>query len=90
MAVTIVRQRELDAKLRDPTFAKWFSSGTSPGAVAAELGTSRAAVYDLVRRGRLDAIRLVSDGRPAKLLALLITHESIGRFLATRYQRAVS
>jgi hypothetical protein len=88
--VTIVRQRELDAKLRDATFAKRFASGSSPGAIGAALGITRQAVYDLVRRGRLDAIRLVSDRTPQKLLAVLITSESVQRYRATRYERQAS
>ena len=90
MSVTIVRQRDLDAKLRDPAFAKLFSASSSVGAICGELGVTRHAVYDLVRRGRLDAIRLVSDRAPRRLLAFLITAESVGRYRATRYQRMAS
>ena len=90
MSVTIVRQRELEAKLSDPAFAKLFQSSTSPGPVAADLGVTREAVYDLIRRGRLDAIRFVSDGRRGRLLAILIPSGSVARYKATRYQRAAS
>jgi transposase len=90
VAVTIVRQRDLEAKLRDAAFAKLFSAASSPAAVASELGVTREAIYDLLRRGRLDAIRLVSDRGPRKLLAVLIPAESVGRYRATRYQRAAS
>lgn len=87
MSVTIVRQRDLDAKMKDPAFAKLVASSGSPSAVGGDLGITRHAVYDLIRRGRLDAIRLVSDRSPRRLLALLITDESVRRYRETRYQR---
>lgn len=88
MAVTIVRQKDLEAKLSDPTFAELFRASSSPGAVSQELGVTREALYDLMRRGRLDAIRLVSDSRPRRLLAILIPAAAVRRYRETRYKRA--
>ena len=85
MTVTVVRQDKLDAKLSDPHFAKRWSASLSPGGVAQELGVTREAVYDLIKRGRLDAIRLTT--RFGKLLALVIPIESVESFRATRYKR---
>lgn len=85
MAVTVVRQHKLEAKLRDPAFAQLWSRSKSPGGVAGELDISRDAVYDLIKRGRLDAIRLVT--LTGRLLALVVPNESVERYRATRYQR---
>jgi len=87
VSTTVVRQSDLPAKLRDPVFAKQFTNSSSPGGIVRKLSCSRQAVHELVQRGRLDAIRLVTDRKPHKLLALLISDESIERYLATRYQR---
>lgn len=85
MAVTVVKQSKLDAKLRDLAFAKLWQHSSSPGPVGAELGITRDGVYQLLRRGRLDAIRLVSDR--GSLLALVIPDESVKRYKANRYKR---
>lgn len=87
MATTVVRQRDLEKKLRNPSFAKRFFAATSPGPVAAELGIGRHAVYQLLKRGRLDSIRLVSDRQPGRLVALLIPRDSVARYVEDRYQR---
>lgn len=86
MAVTVVKQSKLSAKLNDPAFAKLFQHSRSPGPVAAELGITREGVYKLLERGRLDAIRLVSDR--GSLLALVIPDEAVERYRETRYKRA--
>lgn len=87
MATTVVKQRDLERRLRNPTFAKRFFAATSPGPVAAELGIGRHGVYQLLKRGRLDSIRLVSDREPGRLLALLIPRDSVARYIEQRYQR---
>lgn len=84
MAVTIVLQKDLPAKLRQPAFAKQFSAGMSPGAVGAELGITRQATHDLIRRGRLDAIRIVTDAKPHRLLALIVPESSLQLYRLTR------
>lgn len=87
MATTTVKQRDLERRLNDSTFAKRFFSSSSPGAVAVQLNIGRHGVYQLLKRGRLDSIRLVSDRPPRRLLALLIPSESVSRYLEGRYQR---
>jgi hypothetical protein len=87
VSTTVVRQSELPSKLRQPAFAKQFSASWSPGYVSSQLGITREGVYDLVKRGRLDAIRVVTDRKPHKLLAYVISEESVERFRETRYQR---
>lgn len=87
MSTTVIRQSQLDEQLRNRSFAKRFSASWSPSYVGAHLGIGRNAVYDLVKRGRLDAIRVVTDHTPRKLLAFVITQESVEAFKATRYQR---
>jgi len=86
MTVTTIKQAKLDAKLSDPAFAKRFRDSRSPGPVAAELGITREGVYQLVKRGRLDAIRIVTDS--GRLMAYVIPDASVERYRATRYQRA--
>lgn len=86
VAVTVVKQSKLDVKLRDPAFARLFQHSRSPGPVGADLGITRQGVYDLIKRGRLDAIRLVSDR--GTLLALVIPDEAVDRYRECRYQRA--
>ena len=87
MATIVVKQRDLAKKLQDSSFAKRFFAASSPGVVASELGISRHGVYQLLKRGRLDSIRLVSDRPAGRLLALLIPHDSVGRYQEDRYQR---
>jgi len=79
----------LELQLRDRAFAKQFRDSSSPGGIAEELGMTREGVYMLVRRGRLDAIRIVGDRKPHKLHAYLITRESVARYRATRYQHGL-
>lgn len=56
--------------------------GYSPGYVGAVLGISRAGVHNAIKRGRLDAHRVLDDS--GKLLAIIVTKESIDRYLDTR------
>lgn len=55
--------------------------GVSPGTAAAELGISRQAVHDAIRRGRLEAIE-VRDGKD--LVMFLIPQRSLDDYKATR------
>ena len=87
VSTTVIRQSDLPAKLRQTGFAKQFSNSLSPGAAASELGYTRQAIHQLIKAGRLDAIRIVSDSKPHKLFALLITQESFDLYRRLRDQK---
>jgi hypothetical protein len=53
--------------------------GPSPGGAAAELDLTRERIYQLVRLGRLDMVR-IRDRKGAAPYIAMITHASIERF----------
>ena len=61
--------------------------GPSPGGVATEFGLTRQAVHAAIRRGDLDAWRVVDDAT-GKLRAIIITSESVTRYRTLRSMQA--
>ena len=59
-------------------------NGPSPGGAAVELDVSRQAVHQMIRDDRLDAWRIVADHQSDRLLAIIITGESLDRLKAER------
>lgn len=53
-------------------------NGLSPGGAAAYLGVHRQSIHTAVKRGKLDAVRVVEDG---ELKCIYITNDSIKRYL---------
>lgn len=69
----------------DPTLQD-FQLGPSPGGAAAELGISRQAVHQAIRRGDLDVLA-VYEGR--RLSHYTISQSSIARYKQQRISRAL-
>lgn len=61
-----------------------LSYGPSPGAAAAELGISRQAVHQAIRRGDLEALAVY---RGTRLLFFTISKSSLERFKQIRTLR---
>lgn len=57
--------------------------GPSPGGVASELGMTRQSVHAAIKRGDLDAYRVL-DNDSRRLRAIIITQASVERFKALR------
>lgn len=69
----------------DPKIAKRFQDSHSPGPVAARLGITRQSLHELLRRGRIEACRLVhKDG---SLAAVVIFDDSVRRYERERAAR---
>ena len=62
-------------------------NGYSPGGAAVELGMSRQAVHQAVRRGSLDAV-IVNDDVTGELRLFMIPKPSIEAYKATGRRRA--
>jgi len=64
--------------------AKAFN-GKSPGGVASDLGISRQAVHDAIKRDRMSAWRLTRDG---KLVAILIPDHEVDYYRNTYLRKS--
>jgi len=62
-------------------------AGPSPGGVAAELGISRQAVHKAIHRGDLDAVKVVADDDPDRMLMFFVTQHSETRYKLMREAR---
>jgi transposase len=60
--------------------------GMSPGGAAARLGMSRQAVYDLVRRGKLDMVK-IKKKEQVRYSEIYVTEESLERELERREKK---
>lgn len=84
--------------LRKMNFARWEKLsaesdrhraellGWSPGSAAAQLGISRQAVHEAIRRGTLDAVMVVRED--GKTQAFMIPDASIKAYAERRARRA--
>lgn len=61
-------------------------SGPSPGGAASELGITRQAVHEAIRRGSLDAVAVYQG---AKLLHYTIPHASLEAYKSKIRERAL-
>lgn len=62
-------------------------NGLSPGGVAVELGISRQAVHQAIARGDLDAVKVVADHDPDRMVMFNVTQHSVGRYRQLREAR---
>lgn len=65
-------------------------NGPSPGGVAAELGISRQAVHKAIRSGLLDAVKVVLDDDPERMVMFIVTPYSVRNYKLVRQHRANS
>jgi hypothetical protein len=59
-------------------------NGPSPGGAASELRVSRQAIHQAIKDDRLDAWRIVSDTDHERLVAIIVTGESLSRLKVER------
>ena len=80
-------QKALAASVDKPSWATL--NGDSPGGLAAQLGISRQAVHQAVRRGLLDAV-IVVDDQSEELRLFMIPQASAEAYKARRAARKAS
>jgi hypothetical protein len=77
-------QRAIASALDKPAWEKL--NGWSPGGVAAELGITRQAVHQAVKRGQMDAV-IVRDDRTDEMVLFMIPDYSVQAYKQRREQR---